>query len=75
MLKLKSKGWGDGSVFVITECSSRAPGFNSQNKHKCSQMSVTQVPEDLPPSQKYICRESINMQNKNKYIFKKSMKE
>jgi hypothetical protein len=38
--KKKEEGWRDGSVGKSTDCSSRAPEFNSQQPHVGSQPSV-----------------------------------
>ena len=43
-------GWRDGSVVTSTGCSSRGPGFSSQQPHGSSQPPVTPVPRDLMPS-------------------------
>jgi hypothetical protein len=39
-LKNHHEGWGDGSAVKSTDCSSRGPGFKSQQPHGGSQPSV-----------------------------------
>ena len=42
-----AEGWSDASVIESTSCSSRGPGFESQNIYDTLQLPV---PEDLMPS-------------------------
>jgi hypothetical protein len=39
-IKQRTRGWRDGSVVKIIDCSSRGPKFNSQQPHGASQPSV-----------------------------------
>jgi hypothetical protein len=39
-LKIKEGGWRDGSAVKISDCSSKGPGFKSQQAHGGSQPSV-----------------------------------
>ena len=47
---MSSGGWRDDSAVRSTGCSSRGPGFNSQNPHGGSQLSVAPIPGDQAPS-------------------------
>ena len=44
------RGWRDDSVVKSTSCSSRGPGFNSQQPNSSSQLSVSPVLGDLAPA-------------------------
>jgi hypothetical protein len=53
-------GARDGSVVKSTGCCFRGPGFNSQQPHSNSHLSVTPVPGNLTPSQRHTCRRNTN---------------
>jgi hypothetical protein len=59
-LKSGYGGWRDSSVIKSTNCSSRGPGFDSQQPHGSSHLSVTPVAGNLTPSQRQKCRQNTN---------------
>lgn len=50
VIRNRGGGWRDGFVIKSTDCSSRSPGFSSQQPDDSSQPYVFPVPGDMKPS-------------------------